>query len=1101
MSPAGWVDPVEEIARRVYRVAGLYPIQRFVIANTLEGCGQIVVLPTGSGKSLCWQVPLAALRGPTLVIVPLLALLADQMRRLQSASVPAVVLKGGMAPGDRRAALAAVVSGKARVLFSTPEFLATPWARQQLPVLSIAHLVIDEAHCISEWGPSFRPAYLQLGEFVKKVRPRVVSAFTATASRRVIRAIADTLFPDSPPRVVVADADRPGIYYRVVPTLHVPRDAARLLAGRAGAALVFGRTRREVERLARELARRLAGREVRFYHAGLTRAERSETEAWFLRQSAGVLVATSAYGLGVDKPDISTVIHAGAPLSVEAYLQESGRAGRDGRPAEAILVQPLRRGAMLSPAGGLERAREESILRYATARRPGCRRAHLLGLLGQPAPPCSGCDVCRGTAVTAPDGMEQILAHVRRHRRRYTLRETALMLAGRPRGRPALPGWTVDDILGAVASLAAVGIIRRTRGPLWRHRLTTGRARDARDPGGLRSGTRADPRTGRWSGPVGARLACLAWLFRCHRVIIFLEMRRTLRAAVGLAAGVLLGACGSSSFLNPDVEPEISIKSASNGQTVAADQPIVFAVTGGHSPEPDRVVVSIASADGTGASETAIDAPDLNRDLSVDLGSLAGHAGQYRARFSLISGGTVIQEKSLVFFIGLAGTSINGIESRPSLIYTGSSVELSVELAAAEGSDPFLRWTENGKPFGGGLASKGGARVSWKAPQDPGVYSIGVELFPVAPAEGLGFRYSSSIRTSTELYVSPLKQGRSLGPAASYWMLYDLDGSLADAARGGVDAEAVGTVEPAASGDNLGYSLVAPSGLRIGRSIIPDAGPQLQGLTVSIGLTLAETRPGARVLVSGAGQRTITVSIASDGSPLALFHSESRDLTAHSGLAPLLSGERHEIDLTLMRTAAGIAAIWFLDGEPGSVTQLGKDAQLPAAGTGETSIGGPGGISGVVDELGVFYRDADGRPGPDPDVYLRAMSLRHGDALLVADGFDGGQLKTTWHVEGTASVDLGKLLLAPGSSLEIGLQKPAGGEIVLETVADRPLAAVWQGRTLRLTAAGSQAAEERTRLQLRLPDGETGAPGDYRFVLVNGGDGPLSVASLLAYVD
>ncbi len=1082
-----WVDPVEETARRVWGVAGLYPIQRFVIANTLEGCGQIVVLPTGSGKSLCWQVPLASLPGPTLVVVPLLALLADQMRRLEAASVPAVVLKGGMAPRDREAALTALVSGEARVLFSTPEFLATAWARRRLPVLPLAHLVIDEAHCISEWGPSFRPAYLQLGEFVKRARPRVVSAFTATASRRVLRAIADALFADSPPRLVVADADRPGIFYRVVPSLHVPRDAARLLAGRAGAALVFGRTRREVERLARQLALRLAGREVRFYHAGLTREERAETEAWFLRQSAGVLVATSAYGLGVDKPDIRTVLHAGAPLSVEAYLQESGRAGRDGRPAEAILVQPLRRGAMLSPAGGPERAREEAILRYATAQKPACRRAHLLGLLGQPAPPCAGCDVCRGTVVAAPGGMRQILAHVIRHRRRYTLRETALLLAGRPRGRPALPGWTVDDILGAVASLAAVGIIRRTRGPLWRHRLTIGRA--------------CGPRTRRPRGTVAARLACLAWLFRFRRVIIFLEMRRTLRAAAGLAAGVLLGACGSSSLLNPDVEPEITIKSASNGQTVAASQPIVFAVTGGHSPEPDRVVVSIETADGARAGGTAVDAPDLNRDLSVDLAPLAGRVGQYSARFSLISGGTVIQEKSLVFFIGLAGTSINGIESRPSLIYTGSSVELSVELAAAAGADPFLRWTENGKPFGGGLASQGGARVSWKAPRDPGVYSIGVELFPVAPAEGLGFRYSSSTRTSTELYVSPLRQGRSLGPAASYWMLYDLDGSLSDAAQGGVSAEAIGTVEPAASGDNLGYSLIAPSGLRIARSIIPESGPQLQGLTVSIGLTLAETRPGARLVVSGADQRTITVSVASDGSPVALFHSESRDVTVHSGLAPLLSADRHEIDLTLMRTADGIAAIWFLDGEPGSVTQLGQDPPLPAPGTGQTSIGGPGGISGIVDEFGVFYRDADGRPGPDPDVYLRGMSLRYGDALLLADGFDGARIKTTWRVEGTASVDLGNLRLAPGSSVETGMQKPASGEIVLETVADRPLAAAWQGRTLRLTPAGSRGTEERTRLRLRPPEGEAGASGDYRFVLANGGDGPLSVASLLAYAD
>ena len=471
-----WVDPIEEIARRVFGVAGLYPIQRFVIANTLEGCGQIVVLPTGSGKSLCWQVPLAALEGPTLVVVPLLALLADQLRRLEAASVPAAVLKGGMVPKERQASLAAVLSGEARVLFSTPEFLATEWARRHLPPASIAHLVIDEAHCISEWGPSFRPAYLQLADFVRRAAPRLVTAFTATASARVLRGISEVLFPEVSPRLVVADVDRPGIFYRVVPSLHVARDVARLLAARAGAGLVFGRTRKEVEHLARELRLRLAGRAVRFYHAGLTRVERTAAEAWFLSQAEGLLVATSAYGLGVDKPDIRTVVHAGAPPSVEAYLQESGRAGRDGAAAEAILVQPLRNRGLRSPSGTPERGREEAILGYATNGGGACRRDYLLGLLGQPAPPCSGCDACSGTEVAVPDGLAEILAHIRSNRRRYTLRETALILAGRSRRRALLPGWPLDDILAAMSSLTAAGIIRRTKGPLWRHRLTTGRS-------------------------------------------------------------------------------------------------------------------------------------------------------------------------------------------------------------------------------------------------------------------------------------------------------------------------------------------------------------------------------------------------------------------------------------------------------------------------------------------------------------------------------------------------------------------------------------------------------------------------------------------------
>jgi ATP-dependent DNA helicase RecQ len=467
-------DPIEELARRLFGVTAPYPIQRFVIANTLDGLHQIVVLPTGSGKSLCWQVPQAVLDGPTLVVVPLLALLADQARRLLAAEVPAVVLRGGLAAADREAALAALLSGAARVAFSTPEFLATDWARRRMPSRGIAHLVVDEAHCIPEWGPRFRPAYLELGSFVRRAAPRVVTAFTATASPAVLQAIRETLFPGHAPLMVIGDADRPEITYRVVPSLWMPRDIARLVAACPGPALAFGRTRKEVERLAGDLARRLTDREVRFYHAGLERTERAGIEGWFLPSRRGVLVATSAYGMGVDKPDIRMVVHAGAPPSVEAYLQESGRAGRDGAPAQAVLVHGYPGRGPRAAEGTVERAREDRMLGYL--RDPAgasCRRAALLRMLGQPAPPCAGCDVCRGEAQAAPEGLATILRHVERHRRRFTVRETALRLAGRAGGPPLLPGWSLDDILGALSALQASGMVARKRGLLWPNRLST----------------------------------------------------------------------------------------------------------------------------------------------------------------------------------------------------------------------------------------------------------------------------------------------------------------------------------------------------------------------------------------------------------------------------------------------------------------------------------------------------------------------------------------------------------------------------------------------------------------------------------------------------
>jgi len=490
-------DPVAELALRAFGLSYLYPIQRFVISNTLEGRPQIVVLPTGAGKSLCFHLPSLLLPGPTLVLVPLLSLLSDQLRKLTAAGAPVQALRGGLTREEKNRIFSALRDGAVRLLLATPEACLAEPNTAELTRCAFSHLVVDEAHCVSEWGESFRPAYLEVGELARRLGITMVSAFTATASAEVLGRIRAILFPAGGETLVSAGSDRPNIFYRVMPVLSrwhavdgIEREAAR-------PALVFCRMRDRAESAAKLMRQRLPGQPIRFYHAGLDREERAAIERWFLASVDGVLFATSAYGLGVDKPDIRTVAHIDVPPSVEAYLQETGRAGRDGKPSRALLLVTREDAAFvgrITDAPG--RQRYQRILGYATegGREQGqCRRRTLLALIGQDPVPCQGCDLCDGTLAVEPAGKAEILGFVHAYRRRFTAAEAAAILAGSPgpravrefhdclRGWGSLAGWARDDAEEAVRSMLASGAIRAvSRGP-WAGRLTTGR--DARASG------------------------------------------------------------------------------------------------------------------------------------------------------------------------------------------------------------------------------------------------------------------------------------------------------------------------------------------------------------------------------------------------------------------------------------------------------------------------------------------------------------------------------------------------------------------------------------------------------------------------------------------
>jgi ATP-dependent DNA helicase RecQ len=517
-------DPVSELARERFGIDYLFPYQRLVIGNVLDAGSegeererQVVLLPTGFGKSICFQLPALLLAGPTLVIYPLLALMEDQRRRLEGLGIACAVFRGGQSADERREAEAAVSSGKAKIIITNPECLSSRPLRGFLSRRGLGHVAIDEAHCVSEWGETFRPSYLEIGAVVEELDPPCLSAFTATASPLVLEALAASLFRGRGYRLVEGEADRPNIRYSVVRSLCRLASAERLARELPRPLIVFCSSRDGSRILARALGERLSerprgqgarnrespgdcspcparadpgdsagpsdgGDEVRFYHAGLEREEKKRIEEWFLASSRGILVSTCAYGMGVDKKNIRSVLHFDLPPSVEAYLQESGRAGRDGHEARAVLLVS-EEGAGPRPAtegDPVRAARRAAFAAYPSA--PGCRRAALMGLLGGPfSGACSGCDRCDGEAAEEPEGLPEILAFARANRGRFDEGEASRLLRGDERGEPprcaqsgSLASWRKEDVAAALAAAARRGAIRLPSKGLWKGRLLPG---------------------------------------------------------------------------------------------------------------------------------------------------------------------------------------------------------------------------------------------------------------------------------------------------------------------------------------------------------------------------------------------------------------------------------------------------------------------------------------------------------------------------------------------------------------------------------------------------------------------------------------------------
>ena len=410
------MDQKLAVLNRWFGYSSFRPGQDRLIDAILAGRDVLGILPTGGGKSLCYQVPAMMLPGLTLVISPLLSLMADQVSRLSSRGIPAAALTSDQTPSRRRFILREAAAGQLRLLYLSPERLEHTEFLSFLPSLSISLVAIDEAHCISQWGPEFRPAYRRIPAFLSRLTPRpVTAAFTATATPEVRADIIEAAGLIHP-FCLTSGFDRPNLYYEV---RHVKDKRSELLAllrhYRGFTGIVYCQTRASVDAVAKFLLRHRIPAAA--FHAGLSASVRTGALKSWLTDSVTVMVATNAFGMGIDKPDVRYVIHYSLPCDPESYYQEAGRAGRDGLPADCILLVSPRDVAIVrffiartaSPALRALMERRLSAMRsYASGSR--CLRASLLTYFGEHAGRwCGACSVCLRTGpfgVRVPAGQE-----------------------------------------------------------------------------------------------------------------------------------------------------------------------------------------------------------------------------------------------------------------------------------------------------------------------------------------------------------------------------------------------------------------------------------------------------------------------------------------------------------------------------------------------------------------------------------------------------------------------------------------------------------------------------------------------------------------------
>jgi len=462
-------DVLRDVLHRVWGFSDFRPLQREAMHAVLDRRDSVVVLPTGGGKSLCFQAPAIVSNELAVVISPLISLMKDQVDGLRVDGVAAAYLNSTLQPRERDEVIASVRDGRCRLLYVAPERIVGEGSdrlRRLLGEVGVRFVAIDEAHCISQWGHDFRPEYRQLGRLRDDFPNASLHAFTATATERVRRDIVSELRLRDPLQLV-GGFDRPNLTYRVLRRGNLQRQLLDVLERHDGeAGIVYCPSRREVESVAEWLQRE--GRRAVPYHAGLADEERSRNQDAFLDERVDIVVATVAFGMGIDRSNVRFVVHAGAPRSLEHYQQESGRAGRDGLAAECVLIYGgadfVRWRQMLESNGEWSdsaRTLLRDMERYAAATR--CRHRTLVEYFGQryEREACGACDWCLEELDRVADSTvlaQKILSCVARVKQTWGATHVADVLIGRATDKIVAAGHDQLSTFGLLKDEPAAAI-------------------------------------------------------------------------------------------------------------------------------------------------------------------------------------------------------------------------------------------------------------------------------------------------------------------------------------------------------------------------------------------------------------------------------------------------------------------------------------------------------------------------------------------------------------------------------------------------------------------------------------------------------------------
>jgi ATP-dependent DNA helicase RecQ len=434
-------DPAK-VLQNIFGYSSFRPGQEEIVRTVLAGEDVLAVMPTGAGKSLCFQLPTLARYGLTVVVSPLIALMRDQVAQLRHLGVEAGSLNSSNDPAENARVVDAVRDRRMRLLYASPERLANGSTADWLARSGVSLLAIDEAHCVSQWGHDFRPEYALLGDVRRRLGGVQAIALTATADVATRQDILVRLF-EREPRTFIHGFDRPNLRLAMQPKENSTRQLLAFLEKHRGdSGIVYCSSRNATERLAQKLSE--AGFRALPYHAGMGQPDRGRNQDAFLQEDGIVMVATVAFGMGIDKPDVRFVAHAALPKSIEAYYQEIGRAGRDGAPADTLTLygledMRLRRLQIEESEASedqkrIERQRLNALIALCEA--PRCRRETLLGYFGERSRPCGNCDLCQEgvSAFDATVDAQKLLSAIARTGERFGTEHLINVLVGENTG-------------------------------------------------------------------------------------------------------------------------------------------------------------------------------------------------------------------------------------------------------------------------------------------------------------------------------------------------------------------------------------------------------------------------------------------------------------------------------------------------------------------------------------------------------------------------------------------------------------------------------------------------------------------------------------------